>query len=101
MTTLPVFASPRERSIWVQAQLRLSNQSFSQIARDNGWSRVVVTNAMYVASNPQEVAIAAALGVSQQELFPERFDRNGIRLHVVRQNKAGRVPRNVKESAVA
>ena len=101
MLTLPSFDTARERSFWVQAQLRLAGTSFAAIARTKGWSRAAVANAMLVPSDPQERAIADALGISQQELFPERYDAAGKRLHLVR----GLPPRggaaNVKRSEAA
>jgi lambda repressor-like predicted transcriptional regulator len=101
MTSFPTFNDVRERTLWVQAELRRVGSSFSAIARENGWSRGAVANAMFVASDPQEKAIADKLGGSQQELFPERYDRLGERLHPVRQNTAGRGAGNVKNSEAA
>ncbi|HVJ53487.1 MAG TPA: helix-turn-helix domain-containing protein [Aliidongia sp.] len=101
MSPLPTFTDARERSIWVQAQLRLVGSSFAAIARLHGWSRRAVANAMLNASNPQEQAIADMLGLSQRELFPERYDRAGKRLHHVRQNTAPRVTGNVKHDEAA
>lgn len=89
MTTLPTFQDAFERSVWVQAQLRLAGSSFAQIARENGWSRNAVTQAMRSPSDPQEKAIADKLGVTQRQLFPERYDRSGQRRHHVHQNRRG------------
>lgn len=101
MTTLPTFADPRERTIWVQAQLKLAGTSFAAIGRANGWSRRAVAAAMTNACDPQEKAIAAALGVTQQQLFPERYDRTGKRLHHVRQNTGRDGADNVKHDEAA
>jgi lambda repressor-like predicted transcriptional regulator len=100
---LPTFRDARERSIWVQAQLRLSGSSFAEIARQHGWSRQAVGQAMNAPSEPQERAIADALGVDQRALFPERFNaRTGDRLHPVRESIARRDrPGNVKHDEAA
>ena len=74
MTSFPTFASDFERSVWVQATLKLAHKSFASIAREHGWHRTAVGQAMYRASDPQEKAIAEALGVAQRALFPERFE---------------------------
>jgi Ner family transcriptional regulator len=101
MTTLPKFQDARTRTIWVQAALRQKALSFAAIGRSHGWSRITVASAMNTPSDPQEKAIAAALGVSQSELFPERYDAEGNRLHLVRENKASRKPCNVKRVEAA
>jgi lambda repressor-like predicted transcriptional regulator len=67
-------------------QLRLKHQNFSTIARDNGWHRQQVSMAMHIPCYPQEKAIADALGITVRELFPERYDEDGTRLHAVREN---------------
>ena len=101
MTSLPTFTDARERNVWVQAQLRLANTSFAAIARAHGWSRRAVSQAMVSPSHPQERAIADALGVTQLELFPERYDRDGIRLHHVRQHTGTVAASNVKRTRAA
>ncbi len=101
MTTIPPFGSPRERTIWVQATLLLLNTNFSKIGREHGWSGNAVALAMYRPSDPQEKAIADALGVSQRELFPERYDEDGNRLHLVHKMSPHRKRRNVKQQDAA
>jgi lambda repressor-like predicted transcriptional regulator len=86
MTVLPIFTNHRQRTIWVQAWLRDNGLSFAAIGEANGWTRFAVSKAMNIASYPQECAIAAALGVTPEALFPERYDAHGRRLHHVRQN---------------
>jgi Ner family transcriptional regulator len=101
MTFLPTFTDARERNVWVQAQLRLAGTSFAAIARVHGWSRRAVSQAMTSASHPQEKAIAAALGVTQEQLFPERYDQEGNRLHQVRQHTGRGGADNVKTDRAA
>ena len=99
MTSIPTFETHLHRTRWVQTELLLLGSSFAAIAAQHGWSRGAVAKAMYAPSDPQERAIAEALGVSQEELFPERFD-NGRRIHPVKNRGTG-VAGNVKESRAA
>jgi lambda repressor-like predicted transcriptional regulator len=55
---------------------------------------------MYIPTDPQEKAIAEALGIRQELLFPERFDADGIRLHPVKHKRAVNAG-NVKQKRVA
>jgi lambda repressor-like predicted transcriptional regulator len=100
MSSLPIFSSDLQRTIWVQGQLKLNRASFASIARDIGCSRVTVSNAMFRAADPQERAIAKQLGVTQRELFPERFDSRGNRLHAVK-NSAPTPTHNVNNEQAA
>jgi lambda repressor-like predicted transcriptional regulator len=86
MNTNGIPRNPLERTLWVQMHLRLRQQSFSTIARDNGWKRQTVALAMKLPSYPQEVAIASALGLTVEALFPERYDEHGVRIHPLRGN---------------
>ena len=100
MTSLPIFSDQQDRTLWVQVQLKKLGLSFSAIAREHGWSRTAVRNAMYQANDPQERAIAETLGVTQRELFPERYGPRGNRKHAVK--NSARVPtHNVKSEQAA
>jgi lambda repressor-like predicted transcriptional regulator len=77
---------PLERTLWVQMQLRLKQMNFSTIARELGCHRQEVSMAMRLPLYRQEKAIAEALGVTVRELFPERYDEDGNRIHAVREN---------------
>jgi lambda repressor-like predicted transcriptional regulator len=101
MNELPSFASQRERHLWVKARLELLGTSFSAIARAHGWSPVSVHRALSVPLDRQEKAIAQALRVSQQALFPERYDEAGKRLHRVVKHTGDQRVCAVNESAAA
>ncbi len=100
---LNIPADPHERAAWVVFQLRLRGVSFAAIARRHGWSRRVVAMAMRVPSFPQEKAIAEELGLPVERLFPERYDGNGKRRHLVRgsQDSDGTTDDNVKSQEAA
>jgi len=74
----------RERSIWVQGRLRLHASSFAAIARGLGISARAVGQAMFMPNHRVERALAAALGLEPRQLFAERYDAAGRRLHAVR-----------------
>lgn len=94
---------PRERSIWVLAELRKAGSSFAAIARDIGVDRRGVSNAMYLPNMRVEQALADALGLTVEVLFPERFDEGGRRLHAVRgvQDTTGTASANVQAEKAA
>jgi lambda repressor-like predicted transcriptional regulator len=100
MNPVPPFKNAIHRSGWVQTELRMIGSSFSAIALENGWSRNAVSAAMHRASDPQEKAIAQALDVRQCDLFPERYDAEGDRLHPVK-DKAFQPAGNVKHRRAA
>lgn len=83
-TTLPPFADTRQRAIWVMGELKYRGTSLNAISTRNGWSRSAVYRCLYQPSLPQEQAVADALGVGVPDLFPERYDADGNRLHRVR-----------------
>ena len=76
---------PRERVAWVQFQLRLRGLSFADISRAEGVSPRAIRQALYAPSKYLEEAIARAIGITPEALFPERFDASGRRLHRNRQ----------------
>lgn len=78
---------PRERNIWVLAQLKLRGSGFSAVARQLGVHRSTVINAMYQANERVEAFLAEAIEVDPKALFCERYDANGNRLHAVRGSK--------------
>lgn len=75
---------PRRRTAWVKYQLQVRGSSFARIAAKLQCSRRAVSYAMSVPSYRQEKAIAEELGLSVSQLFPERYDASGRRLHHVR-----------------
>jgi lambda repressor-like predicted transcriptional regulator len=83
-TTLPPFADPRQRAIWVMGELKYRGTSLNAISTAHGWSRSAVYRSLYQPSLPQEEAVAKALGVEVRDLFPERYDAAGKRLHRAR-----------------
>lgn len=94
---------PRERSIWVQSELRKAGSSFAAIAREIGVDRRAPSQAMFLPNMRVEQALADAVGLTVEALFPERFDETGRRLHAVRgaQDNTGILAANVQAEKAA
>lgn len=97
---IPSFDSPLARKAWVMAELKVRGLSFASLARANGWHPGAIANALLVPSDPQEKVLAAALGLAQADLFPERYGPDGQRLHWVK-NSAAKNSSNVKTHEAA
>jgi Ner family transcriptional regulator len=78
-TSLDIPTDFEARRAWVVFQLRLRGTSFSAIGRAMSVTAQAVAMTMLVPSARMEAAIAEALGLSPQKLFPERYDEGGIR----------------------
>jgi len=96
-------ADPRERSIWIQAQLKLLGSSFAAVGRKAGLGRYSISRCVLVPHHSAELALAAELGIPLKTLFPERYDRRGKRLHAIRGPKSSDTPntRNVEDREAA
>lgn len=97
--------NPQQRTAWVKVQLFLRGKSFASIATEQGVSRAAVSQAMRMASDDLEKAIAQTIGLEQRELFFDRYAPDGTRLHPVRgaqrDNTGAGIPRNVKGGEAA
>jgi lambda repressor-like predicted transcriptional regulator len=84
--------NPFVRRAWIIFQLHVAaGISLATIADDEGCSRQAVSLALTHPNARLEEAIAQRLGVTAAQLFPERFDEHGTRLHVIRETN--RTPR--------
>jgi Ner family transcriptional regulator len=70
---------PADRHRWIKFQLEHLGSSFSAIARELGCSQQNVRQATLTPSARAERAIAEKLGLTAQELFPERYQPDGTR----------------------
>lgn len=74
----------RERVAWVLYQLKLRSITMRQLARSFGISHMTLRGALFQPQYPQEKILADAIGLSIPELFPERYDADGNRLHRIK-----------------
>lgn len=72
-TTKALFRDPRKRRVWVIYQVSLQGMSLAAVARNAGVNRQTVYHA-FDAPNPHvEKLLAHAVGLTPQQLFPERY----------------------------
>lgn len=83
----PIPDSPEERREWIKYQLRIRKISLRDLAGQYGVSRHAPQKALALHYPLWEARIADALGVTAQDLWPERFKGNGL---PVRQIGAGK-----------
>lgn len=78
-TPLPPFIQdPAKRRAWINFQFHLRGTSVAALAAEHGTVRQA---AYHVFTRPyprMERLIADALGVTPQQLFPERYDADGL-----------------------
>ncbi len=93
-TTLTPPKNPAERRAWVVFQLKLRGQSLASVAASLGVCRQAVSGALMTPSERIEQALADALSLPIETLFPERFDGKGFRIPRTRPANisAGRAP---------
>lgn len=80
-TTQELLRDPLRRRDWVHYQLRLQGRTMASVA-DNAHPKPVRRQTLYQAflrPYPRmEKLIADALGLTPQQLFPDRYDRDGL-----------------------
>jgi Ner family transcriptional regulator len=101
--TLDIPKEPTQRRAWVGYQLKIRGSSLRRIALDNGVSHQAVGQALMAPSFHLERVIAKAIGLSVQDLFPERYLVDGTRKLTTRgsQGNSGRPSRNGKGERAA
>lgn len=100
---LDIPKNPAERRGWIITQLWLRGTSLRAVGAAAGKSHQSMSYALRAPSAECEELIARALGLTALQLFPERFDAAGVRLHRLRPwqpNTAGRAG-NVDHQEVA
>lgn len=102
-STVTVPKNPAQRRVWILGQLRLLGTSLRRLAAVEGVSPQAMSNALNLPSSHLETVIATALGLTAQQLFPERFDAAGNRLGWTRtpQRTTRAAGRNVEEERAA
>jgi Ner family transcriptional regulator len=72
-----ILADPVLRAEWVKYQLRLKGLNLTKIAKAAGCNRQAVSNVWKRSYPAMEKRIAAALGLTPEFLFPERYPKTG------------------------
>lgn len=68
------------RRDWIKYQLTIRDSSLAKIAKNNGVSRQVLSSALYSPAPRWESQIAKVIGLSATEIWPERYDKDGLPL---------------------
>ncbi len=77
MNTAEIPSDPVLRWEWIKYQLRAQGTSLAKLARTLNVSGQAVKNVKRTAYPRMERAIAKALGLDVEKLWPERWDANG------------------------
>lgn len=78
--TKALLADPKRRRDWVIYQLRLQGRSMADVARkaEPPVRRQTLYNAFLTPYPRMEKLIADSVGLTPQQVFPERYDRDGL-----------------------
>jgi Ner family transcriptional regulator len=77
MTLIDAPTDPKARRAWIIYRLRLKGYTLGSLARELGVARGVPGNALRGPYPRMERAIATALGLQPQQIWPERYDASG------------------------
>ncbi len=91
-TTLDIPKNPAERRAWVVYQLRIRGLSLKALGHEVGVTQQAMSAALTGPNFHLEPVIAAALGLTAQQLFPERFTPSGRRIGHTRPPMRKRIP---------
>lgn len=91
--TIDIPTDPRGRGAWVACALRLRGSSLSALARAEGVTASALSHVMTKPNRHLEAVIARAIGLTPQQVWPERFDADGERRHRHRPQYRKRVER--------
>lgn len=69
---------PEKRWAWIKYQLQIRSKSIASIARRSGLAGPTIGQARYRPYPKVEKLIADEIGVTPQELFPDRYDADGL-----------------------
>lgn len=78
--TRNILADPEKRHAWVMNALRLKGLTLADVARDGGVHRVALYHVWQKRYPRMQSLLAAALDMRPQDLFPERYDADGLPL---------------------
>lgn len=76
--TKQLLKDPEKRRAWIIYQVNLQGRSLSDIARTAGVNRQTLYHVFLKPYPRMEAIIADALGLTPAQLWPERYDANGI-----------------------
>lgn len=79
--TKQLLRDPAKRRYWVIYQLGLLGLSLAKVAKGHGVRRQTLNAALHKTYPRMEKVLADALEVAPKDLFPERYDADGLPLY--------------------
>lgn len=76
--TRVLIRDPKQRRARIKYQIHMQGRMMADVARDAGVDRRTLYQTFQRPYPRMEKIIAEALGLTPQELFPERYDKNGL-----------------------
>lgn len=76
-----ILKDPAKRRAWIIYQVNLQGRSLAQVARDAGVTRVCLYQVFNKTYPRMEKVVADALGMAPAELWPERYDADGLPIY--------------------
>ena len=76
--TRHLLKDPKKRRAWVIFQLNTSSRTLADVAREAGVDRRTLYHAFSRPYPRMERFIARSVGLEPQQLFSERYDRDGL-----------------------
>ena len=81
------------RRDWIKYQLTIRDTSLAKIAKNNSVSRQVLSSALYSPAPRWERQIAEVIGLEVTEIWPERYDEDGLPLPKAKKGSIKDVPK--------
>lgn len=79
--TKQLLADPKKRRVWIIYQVSLMGRSLAQVADEAGVSRQCLYQVFNRTYPRMEKVVADALGIAPMELWPERYDADGLPIY--------------------
>lgn len=99
--TKRILKDPEHRRAWVIYQLSLSGNSLAAVAEQAGVKRQTMYGVFSAPYPRMEAVVASALGITPQQLFPERYDENGLPNRKMGRPKKNRTTKKAKNNTRA
>lgn len=106
-----LIADPVKRRAWIKYQIHMQGRTMAQVAAAAGVDRRTLYTVFQKPYPRMEKVVADALGLMPQELFPERYDADGLPNRMrgrprkstakTTKNNTARKPRNVQKREAA
>ena len=100
--TTRLLRDPLKRRAWVKYQVQVQGRSLAQVAAQAGVRRTTLYQTFLRPYPRMEKIIADAVDMTPQQLFPERYDADGLPNRVKgrpKKSTSKRVKRNTNTSA--